>query len=406
MNILSVLNEHTSHLKIDSRLAKEFISFANSFVNKNEDHIHFFGNGVLSTEVKWLPSDTNRIFTDIASVEADDLQRDIFNLPTVDKTHKVRANAFNLMMIYFVHRLLTSNIPAIQSREAAIKILSIVQYKFYSSILNHFFSYGVNPQLARKTYEAMNYKYDLRVYKTWYNLCQAKAAQMLEKDATHYITFMRFDDDEDVQYILSDMQTRCRSVIKNITELYYQVRDEGASISVTSSLVEFEGEVGVRDLKRNSSQYKRYLTGVVTDQPSFIRPQLVNIIALLNPSANPQLLDTSLEYLSKVYANPKEKKIRELVDRTLDYSFQTLSDKGTDIRNLDEVVRVLKGNINTSRAPSRDVLYLRQEGDKLIRKATGKKSPHPVSGERTAVLLYIVTRAMTMDYFTSVASAA
>ena len=406
MSIKSVFDKFCGSLKIDSRFANSVLAFEKNFVNKNEDHIRFFGNGLLSTEVKWLPSDTARYFSEILNADEEELQKALYAENSVNPEHKVASNAFNLSITYLVHRSLTSSMPQKQKEDVAVKLLSILQYKFLSSILNHFFRWGVNPQIAQRTYESMNFKYDLRVHRNWYNLCEAKSIMMVSRQGLHYQTFIRYGDDDDVQYILSDTQTRARSTIKNITELYYQVRSEGAGISVTSSLMEMEGELGVRDLKRNSSQYRRYLEGIIGDSASFVRQNLVDIVAEANPSGNLGYFQATLNYLSSIYNSPKEKKIQEFVKRTLDFSFQLITDKGINQNNLSEVMLVIKGAVNSSRNTSREVIYLRTEGDKLARRAIGKKSPYPVSGERTAVILYMVLRAMTMNYYTNLPTAA
>ncbi len=401
MSIKSVFDQHCGSLKIDGAFGKAVLAFANNFVNKNEDHIRFFGNGLLSTEIKWLPSDTTRYFTEILKADEEELQDAIFKLPSINADHKVASNAFNLSVIYLVHRTLTSQMPLAVKENVATKLLSILQYKFFSSILNHFFRWGVNPQIAQRTYESMNFKYDLRVHRNWFTLCEAKSRNMISKQSIHIQTFLKFNDDDEIQYVLSDAQTRCRSTIKNITELYYIVRSEGSGISVTSSLMEMEGEIGVRDLKRHSTQYRRYLTGLIGDGASFVRQNLVDIVAEANPSGNANNFQMSLYYLSSIYNNEKEKKVREFVERALDFSFQLITDKGINERNLAEVMLTIKGAVNASRNVSREVVFLRTEGDKLIRRAIGKKSPYPVSGERTAVILYLVLRAMTMNYYSN-----
>lgn len=401
MSIKSVFESHCAGLKIDGRFAKAVLSFANNYVSRSPEHIKFFGNGLLSTEIKWLPSDTARFFTDIMSADESELQQALYQDGSVNPEHKVASNAFNLAITFLVHKTLVSSLPQKQKEDVAVKLLSLLQYKFLSSILNHFFRFGVNQQLAQRTYESMNYKYDLRVHRNWYTLCEVKAQNMISKQSIHIQTFIRYNDDDDIAYILSDSQTRARSTIKNATELYYIVRSEGAGISVTSSLMEMEGEVGVRDLKRNESQYRRYLEGIIGEGASFVRQNLVDIVAESNPSGNAGHFQDTLLYLSSIYNKPTERKVHDFVKRTLDFSFQLIVDKGINANNLSECMLAIKGAINSSRGSSSEVMFLRTEGDKLVRRAIGKPSPYPVSGERTSVILYLVLRAMTMNYYTS-----
>lgn len=401
MSIKSIFDQKCSHLKIDGAFGKAVLAFANNYVNCSEAHIRFFGNGLLSTDIKWLPSDTNRYFSEILNADEEELQDAIFKEDSINPEHKVASNAFNLSVIYLTHRTLVSSLPQAVKENVATKLLSILQYKFFSSILNHFFRWGVNPQLAQRTYESMNFKYDLRVHRNWYALCESKSRNLISKQSIHIQTFLKFLDDEDIQYILTDTQTRCRSTIKNITELYYLVRSEGAGISVTSSLMEMEGELGVRDLKRNSSQYRRYLMGIIGDSSTFVRQNLVDIVAEANPSGNLNNFQESLYYLSSIYNHANERKVQDFVKRSLDFSFQLVTDKGVNEHNLAEVMLTIKGAVNSSRNTSREVGFLRTEGDKLIRRAIGKKSPYPVAGERTSVILYITLRAMTMHYYSN-----
>lgn len=198
---------------------------------------------------------------------------------------------------------------------------------------------------------------------------------------------------------MTDPQTRIRVVIKKLTALYYEVRADDGRVASVSSMVEVDGELEVRDLTRTLSTYSRYLKEIIVDGPSFIRLELVNTVAGMNPSMTTSAFVQTLNWVSANYqANPKAK-LPEYVDKVLEFAFDLIKEKGIDQRNLVAVSEVLKGIINASRNKEKNVLYLRNEGDKIVRAATGRKSPTPVSGERTGLILYLVLRAMTVNYF-------
>jgi hypothetical protein len=245
----------------------------------------------------------------------------------------------------------------------------------------------------------MNFKFDLKVYKTWGRLIAARATSIVSKSGIHYQTFIKFTDDEDIQYAVTDPQTRIRVVIKKLTALYYEVRADDGRVVALSSMVEVDGELEVRDLKRSLSTYRRYLQEIITDSPTFVRLELVNTVEGMNPSMTTSAFVQTLNWVSANYQSNPKAKLPAYVDAVLEFAFSLFKEKGIDQRNLVAVAEVLKGIINASRNKEKHVLFLRTEGDKIVRAATGRKSPTPVSGERTGLILYLVLRAMTVKYF-------
>ena len=315
----------------------------------------------------------------------------------VDPNHIVGSDPLNLSTVFLVHLVLRSNLPVNVKKECAIQIISILHFKYISSIMTAYFGYGSDPQIALRCYEAMNYKFDLKVYKTWGRLIRARAESILSTSGIHIQTFMKMNDDEDVQYVVTDIQTRIRVVIQKITALYYEVRAEKQAVVSVSRMIEVEGEVEVRDMMRTSSQWRRYLLDIITDGPTFVRQELVGAVVKMNPSMNPQMFLLTLQWVSSNYTS--DRKLKAYIDFALEFGFNLIRSKGVNPSNLVEVSEAIKGVINASRNKERDVLYLRKEGENFVRKATGKKSPIPVSGERTGLILYLVLRSMTAHYF-------
>lgn len=385
----------------DKKFATRVKAFYNGFINKNPEHSGFFGSGLLAVHrLRWTDQETGNWFDDIVEGDRDEIQEALWELDTVDRNHIVASDALNLSVIYLVHRVMTSKaLNAKEQHECAVHLISILHFKYISSILTNYFQYGSDPQIALRTYEAMNFKFDLKVLKTWGNLINARAESIIAKTGIHYKTFLTFSDDEDIQYAVTDPQTRIRVVIKKLTALYYEVRADDGRVVSMSSMVEVDGELEVRDLTRTLSTYSRYLKEIIVDGPSFIRLELVNTVAGMNPSMTTSAFVQTLNWVSANYQSNPKAKLGDYVDKVLEFSFDLIKEKGIDQRNLVAVSEALKGIINASRNKERDVLYLRNEGDKIVRAATGRKSPTPVSGERTGLILYLVLRAMTVNYF-------
>mgnify|MGYP003601520135 FL=1 len=49
-NYKQILEKYTKDVKINEQLAKQLHTFSNKFVNKNEDHIAFFGSNLTGVQ--------------------------------------------------------------------------------------------------------------------------------------------------------------------------------------------------------------------------------------------------------------------------------------------------------------------------------------------------------------------
>lgn len=411
MEIKFLFDDEFKNVNFDSQFSRQIAIFTRTFENKGE-HAKFFGGGLLGTvRIRWTNTETNGFFDDILNIDPDELKAKIDELDCIDPTHIVATDAFNLAIVYCVHRAMTSTkLSGVQRKETAINLLRILHFKFVCGIITRYFPHGTDMQIALRTYEAMNNRFDLKIYKTWGKLITARAQSILEPNGIHANTIQKFADDAAIQYMLSDIQTRIRTVIKTLTALYYQVRENGAKVISVSSMVEVEGDLEVRDIKRQFPKYRRYLFEQLTDPVSFIRIELIDLLTKDVPSQKKTLLATlqyvSLSVIDPLNISPKKGKsnkqseaLTQYIDRTLEYTFDYINSKGINPRNLPELLSGIKAVLNASRNKEPEVMYLRTEGDKIVREATGKKEPTPVSAERTLFVLYIVLRTMTMNYY-------
>ncbi|WP_107334089.1 hypothetical protein [Klebsiella pneumoniae] len=414
MEIKNLFDDRFKNVVYDSRFAREIAVFTKTFENKG-DHANFFGSGLLGTvRIRWTNTETNGFFDDILKIDPDDLKADIDELDCIDPSHIVTTDAFNLMIVYCVHRVMTTGkLSAPQRKEVAINLLRILHFKFICGIITRYFPHGTDVQIALRTYEAMTNRFDLKIYKTWGKLITARAQSILEPNGIHAKTIQTFADDDAVKYMLSDIQTRIRTVIKTLTALYYQVRETDGRVISVSNMVEVEGTMEIRDIKRAFPKYRRYLFEQMVDPASFIRLELVDILTKNAPSQKKALIAT-LQYVSLHVINPEAvfsgkepkqskeaKKLIEFTDRTLEYTFDFIHGKGINPRNLAELIGSIKAVLNASRNKEPEVMYLRTEGDKIVRAATGKREPTPVSAERTSFILYLILRTLTMSYYQS-----
>jgi hypothetical protein len=208
-------------------------------------------------------------------------------------------------------------------------------------------------------------------------------------------------DDKAVQYLLSDAQTRIREVLKAQVKVFYDVKDSDGRIVVTSSVVSLDEGIAIKDVKRTFTEYRRYLYDTIRDPRDFIRSDLVQLIADAIPTANPKVFEACLNFTCANFDDPKRAYLREFMDEVLFYAFDYIQTRRIKLNDLPYLLQQLKGMYVGSRVNDSKILLQRDLGDRIVRETTVgiRKASVPTAPERTAILLYVVLRTLTMKHY-------
>lgn len=398
--ILSVFNSHCADLVIDEDFCKRIRNFDIRFINKNSDHVAFFSGPLLGVyPARWTDDEYHNWVDDIIEVDEVGLEQDIHALKTVNPAFRVVSNVVNLSFIYVLYRLYNSKLPTRTIENTAKSVIHIMHYKFITSIMAHYFRHPADKATAEATYNALTLKSDIRVTGSWGALVKLRGDNFTSRSSIHLKTFQSMSKDEKVLFAVSDIQTRIRKVIKTQTKLFYQIKEnEGRVISVSSMMQTEQGQM-VKDVARESSVYNRYITAVVPDKRDFVRVELFNVIMEANPSASPEVTLAGLGYMADVYLDRDKKYLQELVEETIVYSLNFLREKRIRTGDLANILMKVKSMLVGSRVNDDIVLKLRELGDRVINEASPRSKAIPTSPERTALLLYILLRALTKNYY-------
>lgn len=399
-NIKAVFDELCVDLKIDNQFCRQIRSFAQYFITKNSDHINFFGTGLLGVyPLRWTSEDRSRWLDDILEVDESALEQEIHSLPHI-RTDWVRASdVVNNSFVYVLHRLdnATTLDPKLRT-ETQIDVISIMLAKFLSSLMAHYFPYPADESIARATYASLSLKSDIKRLGSWGALLRSRATDTLVPKSLHRETIREMQNDDRVQYMIQDMQSRIKDVVKTYSIAFHQVKDSDGRAVTTSSILELEDGITIKDVRRAFTAFSRYIHSVVPDKTNFVRTELVDVVMSTVSTASPSVFSQVLEYLSINYADTRMKWIREFVDETILYSFGFISDQKIAPNDLVAVLKRLHSMFTGSRINNAAILKLREIGDKIVTNASprGKVPPAP---ERTALLLYIVLRTLTMQHY-------
>lgn len=405
-SIKGVFDDECSRLDVGPRLAKRLHQYQVSFVNKNEEHIEFFGGNLLGVQVvRFTPADYDRWFEEILQTDDGPLEERLLALPTVNSEWHIASDTMNLSCAWLVHAIATSSkLKGKEQHEAMVDVILVLQYKFLTSCLYHYFRYPADKATAQATYAQLSHKFAIKQYGSWSAMLRARAENVVAHDSIHFRAINKMDQDKDVTYLLSDTQGRIRDTIKNIYAVFMNIHTSGVRVHSTSAVIEHDGVEILKDRSKNLLAYGRYINEIITDKNSFIREELLVIVEKLMHTMPPRLFRQTLEWMSDNYRATGDNQIEEVLNETLVHSFDYLSDNRSAVRDshdLPGLLSKLRGVYMSSRSTDPSLFSLREKMEGIVKLATENKNHSIIASVRTGVLLYLVLRSFTMRHYTA-----
>lgn len=398
------LNNELKKLSIDSKLIKKINQMQISFVNKNEDHINFFGGHLLGCySVKFLPADENRWFEEILETDKSTIEKIVEESPGINKDFKVSSDPFNLSCVWLLQAIHNSSKISSNEKYKGMKdTLLLMQFRFLTSRLNAYFKYLTTPDIAEMTYSELSNRFLIKIYGTWYNVFSTRAEKNLIKNSLHYNAFTKMNNDKEVVDFVNDEQGRIRDMIKNIYEVFMIVHKSGNKIKTTSDLSTIDGVEILKDKIGGVISYTQYIKSLMIDEKSFIKAEVLNSIQKVMQTTPPHLLTKTLLWISQNFTKEKDIDLSKLIENVMVHCYDHLNNTRLLYKSrldLVSIIVTMRGTYMSSRASDPLLLQLREDVEKIVTKATGNKNKNVTSSVRTAVLLYIIARAFTKQYY-------
>jgi len=402
-NIKSVFAKVAKDLKIDKDLIKRIHDFEREFVNRNDEHIGFFGGNLLGVDrPRFKPADWNNWFDDIVGLDDVELRNLLGNLPSTVATATVINDVMNISCMWLVHAIYNSNLSSEDKHRGMIDTLLIFQYKIITSKIANDFKYAANKEMAMAAYASLSKKYSLKQHGNWGKVLLARAEEIISPNSIHLKTIQKFDNDKKVQYFISDCQGRVRDLIKNQWTAINEVKANEVRIVSQGNTIAVDGEEVLRDLKRSLITYRNYIHTVSYNTDDFIKAQVFDVVCNVMITMSPQFLDKTLRYVVEHVRKDTTGLIDRLLNETMIHAFDVLhKEKEGRVKNIDlgTLVLKLKGVYMSSRSTDPTLLELREDADKVAALALKTKNASALAAVRTGLLLYIVTRAFAMNHY-------
>lgn len=405
-NLKAVFDDIAKDLKIDRALLKRLQAYETEFTHRNNDHIAFFSGNLLGVDkVRFKTTDWANWFDDIIQLDDTELRQAVHALPSVNKDFVVSSDVMNISCMWLIHAFENSDLSPKEKHDGMMAAALVFHYKVLSSKLAHDFPFAANKEIAITVYAQLTKKFALKQHGSWGALLRARCEDLIRKGTLHWKTIENFGPDAAVLYMVTDTQGRIRDVVKKLWEVLDKVRASDSKIVTVSSTITVDGEAKVGDLNRHLVDYKHYIHGIVGTPTTFIKEELIDVVGNAMHTMNPEFLQEALVWISTNYHDSlHEDKVHELVEETMLHAFGVLAlDDHHYKRSFDLVFIIdrLRGVYMSSRSTDPYLVKLRAIGDELVRVPLRGRSTSAQISTRTGLLLYIVLRALTRNYYTT-----
>jgi len=407
ISLKDLLDRHFKDVRFNKALMDAFYHFQIKFVNKNQEHLEFFGSNLMGVHrVRFTPKDESIIFNEILKIDTTAIDEDLDDVKAINKSFNVSSDVFNIVMSYCVHRFLTSQaLSDKQKKFGALQAALIWNYRLLTGLMARRFKYALDEETAKLAYANMSSKFLIKKLGSWQAVLNFRAEELLSPKSIHYKALLSYNDDIATVYVMNDVQGRLRGMMNKVFRDIVEAKDSKRRIfSNSSTMIGSDGEEILNDKIGGLESYVEYALSVTHDETTFLKNELVGLILQMMPTTQEHILLKVLKAIPEYSHGKQHELIEKIVRLTIVHSYDYLKTHSTVLRKTNDLPGLLsrlRGAYLSSRSGNDELMELRSLGETFIKDVTGIKNESIVSSARTSVFLYICVRSYTKNYFKS-----
>lgn len=375
------------------------------------EHAQAFNTPMLGVnKAYFLPKDADALF-DIFKLDQKLITEALKKSTGIhDKTHVIR-NDFNMATIWVVYCLnQLKSVPKKKIYDGQMALLKMLNYKFFTGKVNHLFPHSVDAGVMEATIDGLSFKCDIKqpTTPTWRAVMESHCVNVLGPTSIHKDTFLTFEPDFRVGYVISDLQTRLGSKLVNISCAYYDNHKTQTRIGESSfTTTDKEGEKVVKELKASLDSSISRISTDVLNVNTFINYEDVKLVCKLVPSVRPDMLKSVLsifsnmaytQYRSKqaeeTLKTPKSELIyvgyRTLITELIQKTYRHCIMAGVKVDSHLGILSKTRDIYRASRIANPDIITIKNSVDYFVVKNTKYTREATLISVRTAFILYMI----------------
>ena len=382
---------------IDIALYKKIKAFRLGWAQKDQIYSEFLGSKLLGVHpIRFSTLDDTNFFTDVVEIDMSLTKEAIDKIPGVNSEYKVTSNVMFIVLIYLMHKFTTNKTMTKDMRdEAVLETYYVFAYKVMGSIISHYFKYDADEQIAMATYEKLSNRFIIKQEDNWQGVFTKRGQDLLPPGGLHYNRLITYSTTEAL-YVISDLQTRLRDLIKNMYSVFIEVKENNEKIHSTNILEETEEGVGIGEITSRPDKYITYIRSIIKSPNDFIIDDIVHLITSVVNNVNKTVLVQVLTYISEkviIKDDSPDDVVNNVVLSTITY-MKTKNIVHNYHDRLLEILIYMKGYYNSSSVKEPMVVNTKKYIVDIVKKVTHKNVSWQLTSTTIAVMLYIFARSL------------
>ena len=400
LSLKEAFDEQFEHVVFDKKLAQLLYQYQFGFINRNREHLEFFGGNLLGVQViRFKDSDVNKFYNEVLDVDYAALTEKVRDVSTIRHDYKISGDILNLTLMYVVHRCLTSVKMTADLREsAALNAALIFFYRCVCALTSDWFTYPADEKIAQRAFANLSNKHLIKKLGSWIKVMEYRAKDLIDKKGLHRKALERFVDDDSTVYAINDSQGRIKDLMKNYYAEFSIVHSAGENIAQTSSTVfDIDGEESLKEKTKSADSFVVHARHLITDPQGFIRDDIIEVIVEINVNTSFRTVKGVLEWFCKNYMDQKEhKSLDTFLEKVIMQTMHLIEYNIPLGRRKDYayILQNLKNLYLSTRSTDSDLADIRSLGEDIVVKANGKMSKSLMMATRLSLILYISLRVL------------
>jgi hypothetical protein len=273
-------------VKFDKRLYDKLKNFRLNFITKNEEHQAFFGDKLLGVHiVRFSSLDDVELVENIYGLDINFCTKEIYKVKGINKDFKVASNFIYHLLLYTAHRFATD--PVMGKNEKTLETyikepILIMEYRMFSGLYSWYFKYPFSKEIANTALQQLSNKYLIKQLDSWEDFFEYRVKDFIGNKSPYYKQLIKYTTEDAVNIIIT-LQTKLRSVFKNIASIMYRIKEQEEEVISKESMFHQDGNMkefssGIKPMiEKVKLLYNNRIDFIDTDLIKFIENMFNNL---------------------------------------------------------------------------------------------------------------------------------
>ena len=380
-------------VKFDKHLYEKLKDFRLRFMTKNEEHQAFFGDKLLGVHILRFSSiDDINLVEDIYGLDINFCTKEIYKVKGINKEFKVASNFIYHLLLYTAHRFALN--PDMNKDDKTLEKyikepILIMEYRMFSGLYSWSFRYPFKKEIAITALKELSNKYLIKQLDSWEEFFEYRIKDFIGPKSPYYKQLLRYKTEDAVNIIIT-LQTKLRSVLKNIARIMYRIKEQEESTITQEAIFHQDG-----NMKEFSSGLKPMIEKtklLFNNRLDFVDIELIRFIEKMFNNLPEGMLEKLVKYLVSDDAIKEVKKIEEIIEKSIIINYEYLNRIGIDPLDKGKVFLIItniKNYWSSSKVKNNDMKKIKKEVYKYSLIATGRKTKWMNVANVIAFVIYI-----------------